>query len=189
MYYNINNNIINNFEKNKNRNYNLLINLNNINTNIEDEINKLKYEYSYGYNLNSLLYLYSEINDENIEIEINYKPMENNEDKKEKLRIFGKEFVNNNINKCKIIYKDKEYNLTEFFDDIDYKYDSNEIIKIKLIGVNNITDMSYMFYKCSSLSSLPDISKWNTSSVTNMRYMFNGCSSLSSLPDISKWNT
>ena len=45
-----------------------------------------------------------------------------------------------------------------------------------------------MFCDCSSLSSLPDISKWNTSNVINMSYMFYACSSLSSLPDISKWN-
>ena len=37
--------------------------------------------------------------------------------------------------------------------------------------------------------SLPDISKWNTSKVTNMSDMFYKCSSLLSLPDISKWNT
>ena len=49
--------------------------------------------------------------------------------------------------------------------------------------------MNHMFNKCSSLSSLPDISKWNTNNVTNMSYMFRSCSSLSSLPDISKWNT
>ena len=41
---------------------------------------------------------------------------------------------------------------------------------------------------CSSLSSLPDISKWNTNNVTDMSYMFSNCTSLSSLPDISKWN-
>ena len=38
-------------------------------------------------------------------------------------------------------------------------------------------------------SSLPDISKWNTKKVTDMSYMFAKCSSLSSLPDISNWNT
>ena len=42
---------------------------------------------------------------------------------------------------------------------------------------------------CFMVSTLPDISKWNTSNVTNMSYMFNWCTSLSSLPDISKWNT
>ncbi len=46
-----------------------------------------------------------------------------------------------------------------------------------------------MFYHCSSLISLADVSKWNTENVTNMRGIFNGCKSLESLPDISKWNT
>ena len=45
-----------------------------------------------------------------------------------------------------------------------------------------------MFNNCSSLLSLPDISKWNTDNVTSMTSMFNNCLSLSSLPDISKWN-
>ncbi len=49
--------------------------------------------------------------------------------------------------------------------------------------------MSHMFYKCSSLLSLPDISKWNTSNVTNIFNIFSECSSLLSLLDISKWNT
>ena len=49
--------------------------------------------------------------------------------------------------------------------------------------------MNNMFYGCSSLSSLPHISKWNTNNVTDISYIFNGCSSLSSLPDISIWNT
>ena len=56
-------------------------------------------------------------------------------------------------------------------------------------NINSMTNMSYMFYGCSSISSLPDISKWNTNNVNDMSYMFCGCSSLSSLPDISKWNT
>ena len=46
-----------------------------------------------------------------------------------------------------------------------------------------------MFYGCSSLLSLPDISKWNTNNVINMIEMFYGCSSLSSFPNISNWNT
>ena len=47
--------------------------------------------------------------------------------------------------------------------------------------------MSYMFYLCNSLKSLPDISKWDTKNVTNMSCMFYYCKSLKSLPDISKW--
>ena len=48
--------------------------------------------------------------------------------------------------------------------------------------------MSYMFSNCIILSSLPDISVWDTSKVTDMNNMFNKCQALSSLPDISKWN-
>ena len=53
----------------------------------------------------------------------------------------------------------------------------------------NVTNMSYMFYNCSSLTSIPDISNWNTKNVIDMSYMFCGCSSLEIIPDISKWDT
>ena len=49
--------------------------------------------------------------------------------------------------------------------------------------------MCYLFAGCSSLKSLPDISKWNTSNVKFITMIFYGCSSLKSLPNISKWNT
>ena len=64
-HYNINNDIINNYEINKNRNYYLLINLNNINNEIDNEINKLINEYNYGNNFSKILFLHNEINDNN----------------------------------------------------------------------------------------------------------------------------
>ena len=85
------------------------------------------------------------------EIEIIYKIDE------EEIRIFGSKFVSNNKNKWKIIYNNKEYELTEKFkldNFIDLK-GNNLIIKLK--GFNNICDMSYMFCECYSLISLPDI--------------------------------
>ena len=48
--------------------------------------------------------------------------------------------------------------------------------------------MSYIFYGCKSLKSLPDISKWDTKNVIDMSYMFYCCSSLKLLPDISNWD-
>ena len=42
----------------------------------------------------------------------------------------------------------------------------------------NYSNLKYLFYKCSSLSSLPDISKWNTNNVTDMSSMFYDCYSL-----------
>ena len=68
----------------------------------------------------------------------------------------------------------------------------NEINELNYFKENiftNVTDMSYMFYGCSSLILLPDISKWDTKNVTDMSDIFNECSSLISLPDISKWDT
>ena len=47
--------------------------------------------------------------------------------------------------------------------------------------------MSYMFYNCSSLTSL-DVTKFNTANVTNMGYMFYSCLKLTSL-DVTKFNT
>ena len=49
--------------------------------------------------------------------------------------------------------------------------------------------MYNLFYGCSSLKNLPDISKWNTNKLIDIGCIFKNCSSLSILPDISKWNT
>ena len=46
-----------------------------------------------------------------------------------------------------------------------------------------------MFTDCSSLESLPDISRWDTSKATGISQIFSYCTSLKSLPDISRWNT
>ena len=45
--------------------------------------------------------------------------------------------------------------------------------------------MSSFLYYCSSLSSLPDISKWKTNNVEDMKFMFSGCKLLSSGFDFS----
>ena len=48
--------------------------------------------------------------------------------------------------------------------------------------------MNALFYECSSLKSIPDISKWKIKNVVNINNIFKGCSSLLSFPDISKWH-
>ena len=104
----------------------------------------------------------------------------------EYINIFGSIFVENNKTICKMIIDNKEYEIAQRYNIKNYK---DNILKIKLKGIDNITDMSFMFNRCSSLLSLPDISKWNTENVTDMSFMFNKCISLLSLPDISNWNT
>ena len=42
--------------------------------------------------------------------------------------------------------------------------------------------MSWMFSYCNKLSSLPDISKWDTSKVTDMSYMFWNCKKSLNIP-------
>ena len=124
-----------------------------------------------------------EINDNNSEnlITIIYKKIDNENN----IRIFGKEFVENNKDNCKIIIKKKEYRLREYFG-----VENNEdILEIKLAGINNITNLSYMFSNCEALKSISGFSKLNTEKVTNLSHLFSYCESIESLPDISLWNT
>ena len=44
--------------------------------------------------------------------------------------------------------------------------------------------MNGMFFCCESLSSLPDISKWNTSNLENSGCMFLQCKKLDNIPKI-----
>ena len=120
------------------------------------------------------------------EINIEYKI--DNIDTSEDIQIFGDDFVQNNNNLCKIIINGNELELCANLSarSIELK---NNIFEIKLKGIKKITDMSHIFHNCKLLSSLPDISKWNTQNITNMSNLFDGCESLSSLPDISKWRT
>ena len=46
----------------------------------------------------------------------------------------------------------------------------------------------FLFFDCSSLIKIPDISKWEVDNVINIKSMFCYCSLLSFLPDITKWN-
>ena len=49
----------------------------------------------------------------------NYFPLDGEKDFEEDvIRIFGRYFVGQNINKCKIIYNNKKYNLKEYFNEI-----------------------------------------------------------------------
>ena len=53
---------------------------------------------------------------------------------------------------------------------------------------SNVTTMRGMFRWCYALTTIRDISSWNTSNVTDMVEVFSSCGSLTSL-DISSWST
>ena len=60
-----------------------------------------------------------------------------------KIRIFGGNFVKHNREKCFIICENNEFELSEYFEFKNFIDDN--ILKIKLIGINNITNMESMF--------------------------------------------
>ncbi len=70
-------------------------------------------------------------------------------------------------------------------------YNCNNITTINNMKENldtaKVTDMTYMFYNCSSLKSI-DVSNFDTSNVTSMTQMFYNCSSLKSV-DVSNFDT
>ena len=130
-----------------------------------------------------------------------------------KVKFLGK--ISNTINDSNTSYKESELSESFSSDEIDINFDGNKKGFYDLSAIYNLpesniqinqsefsgttillTDLeitifniSNIFYECSSLISLPDLSKWNTENVTNMSNLFNGCKSLKSIPDLSKWNT
>ena len=71
--------------------------------------------------------------------------------------------------------------------DMFYGCSSLTSLDLSFFDTANVTDMYCMFYGCSSLSSL-DFSTFNTEKVEDMEGMFGGCSSLTSL-DLGFFNT
>ena len=102
-----------------------------------------------------------------------------------KIKLFNKKFVDRNKQNFTIIIDGKEEEITSH-----YKTKENEeILKVKLKIIENITDLSDMFSGCSNLLSIDGLSKLETESVTNMSNLFSECSSLSSVDGISDWKT
>ena len=175
----------------------------------------IKYKIDYDY-LNDLLYkaldpfnrsLFPIFYNDNKFIRVN------NNHKKINIRLFGQNFINNNLDNCYFELNGFKYKLNSNINIMnDLRSDDELEFEIKLIGINKITDMSYMFENCNHLSPLNDFSKWNTSNITNMSHMFSGCKyipdisnfdisnvtninkmfydcfDIKSLPNISKWN-
>ena len=62
------------------------------------------------------------------------------------------------------------------------------ITGLEYLNKENVTNMSAMFFNCSSLTSL-DVTHFNTAKVTDMGYMFYNCSSLTTIYASSKFVT
>ena len=110
-----------------------------------------------------------------------------NIENEKKIKIFSDTFVQRFYGKSSITFEKKTMDISEYID-ITENMRKKKILKVKL-KINNIKDLSYMFYKCKSLISLSDNSTIDTSKVEDMSYLFYDCYSLSSVPCIYKWDT
>jgi hypothetical protein len=78
--------------------------------------------------------------DNSKKIDLKYE-FEKEDIKDDLIKILGKKFVENNKDKCKIIYNDKEKELKEYYEE----FNNMNVIKFKLKFIKKIIDMSYMF--------------------------------------------
>ena len=105
-------------------------------------------------------------------------------------RIFGKNFVENNKDKCLIIYEDKEYELKEFFEEIDDNTNKNSLIEIKLKIIQDIKDMNNMFYECNNLLAVSvDIKLNKNPTLFETKENYSKNSLMSSSSEESQMNT
>ena len=193
-FYKINSGIILNYDV-KNLNYELLKNINSVNNcniNIikdlvkvnEDSnmINKFKKIYNIYKKINDKDYIEIKVNDNNEEKE-NKKIIYDIEDFDKKVPIFGKQFVENNKEKCYIIYNNRKYRLQSYF-----KFEKNGLNELELQEVEQLKNLSYMFTSVSSIKNFNFLSEWDLSNVENISYMF-AATNINDLKPVSGWNT
>ena len=127
-----------------------------------------------------------------------------------KIRLFGKEFVNNNNKFCKLIINNQTQNITEFMENyIKNELEVELIINKKLstmkgmfcgckrlksinglysLDTSSVIDMSFLFHECNELAIISGLTNWNTSRVTTMKNMFCKCYSLKNIRGFENWN-
>ena len=81
--------------------------------------------------------------------------------KKNKIKLFGKEFVKRNMDKCKIIYNNNIFPFKEYFYIEDLEKKSKDKLELYLIEKENIPDKSYMFHNCKLLEEFSIINDNN----------------------------
>ena len=96
--------------------------------------------------------------------------------------IFGDRFVKNNINNIDLIINGKKSKLIK-----NYKLIKG-INNIKMIIINKITNLEYMFYECHSLKDINELENLDTKDINNFSYMFSQCSLLSDIKSLQDWN-
>ena len=71
---------------------------------------------------------------------------------------------------------------------IFYYMTALEEVDLSRWDTSNVTNMSYLFADCTSLSNIEGLRNLNLSKVTNAQNMFAGCVSITSLEPVEHWN-
>ena len=120
----------------------------------------------------------NEINESKKEINLIYYTQ-----KEDIYNIFGEKFVENNKKNIELIINDE--NKTHLIDKALLKKGENII---KLIIINKINNLSYMFYNCSTLKSVKELKYLDTRDIVNTSYMFFKCSLLKNISALKNWD-
>lgn len=78
-----------------------------------------------------------------------------------------------------------EYTDTSNVTNMAKMFQKSALVTAPLFDMSKVTNMSYMFYWCESLSKIP---AYDTSNVTNMSHTFCGCKSVTNLPVLNTSN-
>ena len=108
------------------------------------KINLISLENFSLYEINSIQYIKGE--EKNI-----WEEYEDEEDD-DRIRLFGKKFIKRNKDKCLIIYNDEIFPLKEYF--LINEIENKDYLEIKLVIFEKIISLSYLFYKCKSLTKI-----------------------------------
>jgi len=182
IYNKINSDILNNYNE-KTTNYETLYYLSKFpDKNIIEDLERIVRSNTVIDKFYDIFTMYKKMNNDEITLIYDAK------DKKE-IRLFHKDFTHNYKKFCKLIIEGKEKDLKDMHTFGKIFACKKDTFEVKLKGITNITNMSFMFHSCYDLISLPDLYKWNITTVTNMSNVFYDCEYLISLPDLSKWNT
>ncbi len=110
------------------------------------------------------------------EINLTYYAEENGPE-----NIFGEKFVENNKNNIDLFINQTKSSLVS---QCILKKGKNDI---KIIIINDLNNLEYMFDGCKSLVNIEELKYLDTRRVTNFSYIFWGCSSLSDIKPIEQW--
>ena len=125
-------------------------------------------------NWSNIILITLEITKENLDYDTYF--LDNAEGKDtEGVEHFHDHLLELNDSNCKLYINDKEYKYQKFF-----SFSKIGTYKIKLVININLTDISFMFFNCDTITEI-DLSKFCTKNIFDMNSMFAGCINLKNI--------